>query len=69
MRQMRMTTSLPSRIARKAIDKAGSADTLPCPTTQQVMEIIMNDYSVIKKGMKEHITATVMDRRDRKSVV
>ena len=25
------------------------------------------DYSAIKKGMKEHITATVMDRRGRKS--
>lgn len=30
--------------------------------TPQAMEIIMNDkdYSAIKKGMKEHITATVM---------
>ena len=25
------------------------------------------DYSAIKKGMRDHITATVMDRRGRKS--
>ena len=66
MRQMRMTTSLLSRIARKAIDKAGSADTLPCP--QHTMEIIMNDKE-IKKGMKEHITVTVQGNRDWKNFV
>lgn len=34
----------------------------PVHNTPQAMEIIMNekDYSAIRKGMKEHITATVM---------
>ena len=41
----------------------------PVHNTPLDMEFDMNekDYSAIKKGMKEHITATVMDRRGCKS--
>ena len=61
MRQMRMTTSLPSRIARKVINERAVLTHCPVHNTPQVMEIIMNDkYSAIKKGMCDHITATVM---------
>ena len=67
MRQMRMTTSLPSRIARKAINELAVLTHCPVHNTPQAMEIIMNDYSAIKKGMQEHVTATVMDRRGCKS--
>ena len=61
MRQMRMTTSLPSRIARKVINERAVLTHCPVHNTPQVMEIIMNekDYA-IKKGMRDHITATVM---------
>ena len=69
MRQMRMTTSLPNRIARKVINEQAVLTHCPVHNTPLGKEIIMNekDYSAIKKGMKEHITATVMDRRGRKS--
>ena len=61
MRQMRTTTSLPSRIARKVINERAVLTHCPVHNTPQVMEIIMNDkYSAIKKGMRDHITATVM---------
>ena len=41
----------------------------PVHNTPLDMEFDMNekDYSAIKKGMRDHITATVMDRRGRKS--
>ena len=41
----------------------------PVHNTPLGKEIIMNekDYSAIKKGMRDHITATVMDRRGCKS--
>ena len=69
MRQMRMTTSLPSRIARKVINERAVLTHCPVHNTPQVMEIIMNekDYRAIKKGMKEHITVTVLGDRDWKS--
>ena len=54
MRQMRMNTSLPSRIARKVINERAVLTHCPVHNT---MEIIMND--AIKKGMREHATVTV----------
>ena len=65
----RMTTSLPSRIARKVINERAVLTHCPVHNTPQAMEIIMNekDYSAIKKGMKEHITVTVQGDRDWKS--
>lgn len=69
MRQMRMTTSLPSRIARKVINERAVLTHCPVHNTPLMEIIIMNekDYSAIKKGMRDHITATVMDRRGCKS--
>ena len=69
MRQMRMTTSLLSRIARKVINERAVLTHRPVHNTPQAMEIIMNeqDYSALKKGMKEHITVTVQGDRDWKS--
>ena len=49
---------VPSRIARKVINERAVLTHCPVHNTPQ-MEIIMNDKE-IKKGMKEHITATVM---------
>ena len=61
MRQMRMTTSLPSRIARKVINERAVLTHCPVHNTPLMEIIIMNDkdYSAIKKGMKEHATVTV----------
>ena len=69
MRQMRMTTSLLSRIARKVINERAVLTHCPIHNTPLGKEIIMNekDYSAIKKGMKEHITVTVQGDRDWKS--
>ena len=69
MRQTHTIIILPSRIARKVINERAVLTHCPVHNTPQAMEIIMNekDYSAIKKGMKEHITATVMDRRGCKS--
>ena len=69
MRQMRMTTSLPSRIARKVINERAVLTHCPVHNTPLMEIIIMDekDYSAIKKGMRDHITATVMDRRGCKS--
>ena len=70
MRQTHTIIILPSRNARKVINERAVLTHCPVHNTPQAMEIIMNekDYSAIKKGMKEHITATVMDRRGCKSV-
>ena len=56
---------MPSRIARKVINERAVLTHCPVHNTPLDMEFDMNDkdYSAIKKGMKEHITATVMDRR------
>ena len=43
MRQMRMTTSLPSRIARKVINERAVLTHCPVHNTPQAMEIIMNE--------------------------
>lgn len=61
MRQMRMTTSLPIRIARKVINEQAVLTHCPVHNTPLGKEIIMNekDYSAIKKGMREHVTVTV----------
>ena len=69
MRQMRMTTSLPNRIARKVINERAVLTHCPVHNTPLDMEFDMNDkdYSAIKKGMKEHITVTVQGDRDWKS--
>lgn len=69
MRQTHMTIILPRRIARKVINERAVLTHCPVHNTPQAMEIIMNekDYSAIKKGMKEHITATVQGDRDWKS--
>ena len=58
-----------SRIARKVINERAVLIHCPVHNTPLDMEFDMNekDYSAIKKGMKEHITATVMDRRGCKS--
>ena len=63
-----MTTSLPSRIARKVINERAVLTHCPVHNTPLDMEFDMNekDYA-IKKGMAAHITATVMDRRGCKS--
>ena len=62
MRQMRMTTSSPSRIARKVINERAVLTHCPVYNTPLMEIIIMNekDYNAIKKGMRDHITATVM---------
>ena len=53
---------VPSRIARKVINEQAVLTRYPIHNTPQAMEIVMNerDYRAIKKGMKEHITATVI---------
>ena len=62
MRQTHTIIILPKRIARKVINERAVLTHCPAHNTPQAMEIIMNekDYSAIKKGMKEHVTATVM---------
>ena len=69
MRQTHTIIILPSRIARKVINERAVLTHCPVHNTPLDMEFDMNekDYSAIKKGMKEHITATVMDRRGCKS--
>ena len=67
MRQMRMTTSLLSRIARKVINERAVLTHCPVHNTPQAMEIIMNEKDSIKKGMREHATVTVQGDRDWKS--
>ena len=58
-----------SRIARKVINERAVLTHCPVHNTPLDMEFDMNekDYSAIKKGMRDHITATVMDRRGCKS--
>ena len=69
MRQTHTIIILPSRIARKVINERAVLTHCPVHNTPLDMEFDMNekDYSAIKKGMKEHITATVRGDRDWKS--